>query len=298
MNKKKMIIWSAVGLLVVLGGFRIATHRGKAAAKTDTPVAVKAMLPRIGEAVDTIELSGTVSAKEEANAYSGVPGKVVRFDKVEGDRVEKDEPIAWVERDEVGLTFSLSPVKAPIAGLVAQKLVDIGEAVTPNITGVASVVNPRELEVLVNIIEKDLGRVVKGQEVQVKVEAYPQDIFKGRISRIAPVVDRLSKTTRVVVSLEPVGGKLKSGMFADVSILVARKPKALLVPQEAVMKQDQDYFVYSIRGDKAVRRKVELGWMQNGEQEITSGLSANEEVIVQGQTRLSEATRIQAVKGE
>ncbi|NTV53431.1 MAG: efflux RND transporter periplasmic adaptor subunit [Candidatus Firestonebacteria bacterium] len=298
MNKKKMLVWSLVGLVLILTVFRIATHRGKSKATDDASVAVKVMQPKVGGIDDTLDLSGSITAKAEANAYSKVPGKIVRFDKAEGDWVAKDETLAWVERDEIGLTYSLSPVKSPLAGQVAQKLVEIGETVTPGVSPVASVVNPGDLEVVVNIIEKELGRVARGQEARVQVEAFPQLVFKGRVARIAPVVDRLSKTTRVVIALETSGGKLKSGMFADVQILVGHKSQALLLPQEAVLKQDQQHYVYLAVGGKAQQRKVEPGWSQGGELEVAQGVAATDDVVVQGQTRLTEGTPLAVIKGE
>jgi membrane fusion protein, multidrug efflux system len=298
MNRKKMWVWGLAGLLVLVTVFRIATHAGKSKAQADPAVAVKVMSPRVAGIDEILELSGTIQAKAEANAYSKVPGKVVRFDKAEGDWVAKDETLAWVERDEIGLTFSLSPVKSPIAGQVAQKLVELGETVNPGVSPVASVVNPAELEVVVNIIEKELGRVARGQEARIRVEAFPEKVFPGRVVRIAPVVDRFSKTTRVVVALESSGGKLKSGMFADVQLLVGHKAQALLLPQEAILKQDQQYYVYVVSGGKALQRKVETGWAQGGELEVAQGLAAGDVVVVQGQTRLTEGTPLAVVKGE
>lgn len=302
--KSKRQLWIIIGIaiLVLLIGARIASKQGKAKATADLPIAVRVMNPKVGPVYDQIQVSGTVSAKEEANAYSKVPGKLLRYVKAEGDWVNKDQVIAWVERDEVGLTYEPAPVKAPIAGQVAQRLLEIGTTVSAGMGGpgtpVALVVNPSRLEVKVNVVEKDAGRVRPGQEASIRVDAFSGETFRGRIERVSPVVDRMTRTTLAVVALEPAGGKLKSGMFADVDIVVGQKPDSLLLPQEALLKQNQQYYVYLNDNGRAARRDVTPGWSQGAETEITSGLTAQDAVVVEGQTRLTAGMRLQVVQGE
>lgn len=302
--QSKRNLWIAIGiaLVVILIGARIVSQQGKAKATADLPIAVRVMNPKVGPVFDRISVSGTVSAKEEANAYSKVPGKLLRYVKAEGDWVRKDQVLAWVERDEVGLTYEPAPVKAPIAGQVAQRFLEIGTAVSAGMGGpgtpVALVVNPSQLEVKVNLVEKDSGRVQPGQEALIQVEAYPGETFRGRIDRVSPVVDRMTRTTLAVVSLEASAGKLRSGMFADVDVIVGQKPSSLLLPQEALLKQNQQYYIFVSENGRAVRRDVTPGWSQGAEREIIGGLAAQDQVVVEGQTRLTEGSRIQAVQGE
>jgi len=301
-GKGKWIVVVIVVLLVGLIGTRIAGQRKKSKDKVELPIAVRVMTPKVAPVFERINLSGTISAKEEANAYSKVPGKLLRYAKSEGDWVAKDEPIAWIERDEVGLTYEPAPVKAPIAGQVAQRFLEIGASVSASVgmpgTPVALVVNPSQLELNVNVIEKDAARVREGQDVTLRVEAYPNDTFRGRVSRVAPVIDRATRTTRVVINLVASGGKLKSGMFADVDIIVGQKSSSLLLPQEALLKQNQQYYVYVVDGERVARRDVTPGWSQGAEMEIAGGLTPQARVVVEGQTRLTENSRIQVVEGE
>jgi len=296
--KKKFWLWIVIALVVVLIGVRVAAKRRSVKTAADLPIAVSAAAPRVGGIEDVIALSGSVSAEEEANAYSKVPGKLAKYLKAEGDWVAKDEPIALVERDEIGLTYSLSPVKAPIAGVVAQKFLEIGASVSPGGgapgTPVAQVVNPQRLEVVVNVVERDMAKVRIGQPARIRVEAYPDRVFTGWVKRIAPVVDRLSKTTRVVVGVNPAEGRLKPGMFADAEIVASAKANALLLPREALLKQDQQLYVYVMDNGRATRRPVAVGWSQGAEVEIVSGVSRQDRVVVEGQTRLTEGSRIQA----
>lgn len=303
-RKSRRKLWIAIGIaiLALLIGVRIATKQGKAKTTADLPIAVRVMNPKVGPVYDQIQVSGTVSAKEEANAYSKVPGKLLRYVKAEGDWVNKDQVIAWVERDEVGLTYEPAPVKAPIAGQVAQRFLEIGTTVSAGMGGpgtpVALVVNPGRLEVKVNVVEKDAGRVQPGQEARIRVDAFSGETFRGKIERVSPVVDRQTRTTLAVVALEPAGGKLKSGMFADVDVIVGQKPNSLLLPQEALLKQNQQYYVYLNDNGRAVRRDVTPGWSQGAETEIASGLAAQDVVVVEGQTRLTAGMRLQVVQGE
>lgn len=301
-SKRNLWIAVAVAVLAILIGVRIASQHGKAKTTVDLPIAVRVMNPKVSPVYDRISVSGTVSAKEEANAYSKVPGKLLRYIKAEGDWVKKDQVIAWVERDEVGLTYEPAPVKAPIAGQVAQRFLEIGSAVSAGMGGpgtpVALVVNPSRLEVKIAVVEKDAARVRPGQEALIRVDAYSGETFRGQIERVSPVVDRMTRTTLAVVALEATAGKLKSGMLADVDVIVGQKPSGLLLPREALLKQNQQYYVYLNDNGRAVRRDVTPGWNQGAEVEIAGGLAAQDLVVVEGQTRLTEGSRIQAVQGE
>jgi multidrug efflux pump subunit AcrA (membrane-fusion protein) len=295
--KVKWITWGIVALVVLLAGYRISTKLKPEKKKDEVPVVVQVQTPAQAEALNTLALSGTVSAKEEANAYSKVPGKLVRYVRAEGDPVKKNDIIAWVERDEIGLTYSLSPVKAPVSGVVAERYIDIGESVASGMAGpgtpVARVVNPNTLELVVHVVEKELGLVRTGQPARIRVQAYPQEVFTGTVRRISPIVNRMSRTVQVKIRLEQSSGKLKSGMLADVEIIVGSRDHALLVPRDAVLKQNRREFVYLVEGSKAVRRDVETGWLQQDTVEIKTGLQAKDVVIVRGQTRVTEGMTVQ-----
>jgi membrane fusion protein, multidrug efflux system len=300
-KQRRIWIWVVVGLVILLVGARIAGQRHKGTGKVELPIAVRVMNPQVKPVFDVINVSGTVVAKEQANAFSKVPGKLLRYVKAEGDWVAKDEIIAWVERDEVGLTYEPSPVKAPIAGQIAQRYLEIGAAVSPSSgasgTPVALLVNPGQLEAEVNVVEKDAVRVRPGQEVRLRVESFPSETFQGAVARISPVIDPATRTMRVVVAL-PNSARLRAGMFADVDIIVGQKPQSLLLPQEALLKQNQQYFVYVVAGERVARRNVTPGWPQGAAMEIVDGLTPQDRVVVEGQTRLTENSRIQVTEGE
>jgi RND family efflux transporter MFP subunit len=251
-------------------------------------------------AEDVIEVSGSIAGKEEANAYSKVPGRLARYIKKEGDWVNKDDIIAWIERDEVGLQYSLSPVKAPISGLVAQRFVDIGESVSAGMgmpgTPVARVVNPSQLEINVNVIERDVSRVAIGQEAKIRVTSFQQETFVGEVSRISPVVDPMSRTSLVKIALGKTQGKLKSGMLADVKIIVGKKVNALLLPRDAILRQNRQLFVYVANQNRVQRKDIQQGWIQDDMAEIISGLIPADRVVVQGQTRLTETSLVKIVE--
>ncbi|MBN1595644.1 efflux RND transporter periplasmic adaptor subunit [candidate division FCPU426 bacterium] len=301
--KWKWVLWGLAALVVLLAGYRIIAKVRPKEKKVETAIAVQVQAPVVGEALNTLELAGTITAKEEANAYSKVPGKLARYVKTEGQWVQKDDILAWVERDEIGLTYSLSPVKAPIAGLVAERFMDIGESVTPAGMGgpgmpVARVVNPANLELTVYVVEKEISRLQVGQEARIRVQAYPGEVFGGKVERISPVVNQTSRTTQVKIRLASGRGRLKSGMLADVAIIVGRKEQALLLPRDAVLKQNRKEYVYVVNQGAVARRDLETGWLQQDTVEIISGLQPDEKVIVRGQTRVTEGMKVQIVGQE
>ena len=260
-------------------GILTACSKPKEAPKLEAfPVNVQAVTA--GTLEDTLTLVGSLKARDEATLYSRVPGKLQENLLHEGQRVEKNQAVALVLKDEVGVKYEPAPVPSTLTGIVARMYLDRGANVTLD-TPIALVMDDRELIAKADIPERYAGRIVLGQDVRVQVDAYPNESFRGRVSRVSPAVDPETRTAPIEVRLEEHQGKLRSGMFAKLILVRDRKTGVLLVPASA-LTADTPPAVFVMENGKAVKKSVELGLRTDAAAEVRQGLLVGAQVITSG----------------
>ena len=213
----------------------------------------------------------------------------------EGDIVKEGDVLAYVDRDEIGFEFNKAPVEAPIDGIVGNVYIDAGTSVSPQIP-ICSVVNMDTVEVKVNIVERDLPRIKKGQRAQASVDAYAGEIFKGIVDRVSPVVDLASRTALVEIKISNDDHRLRPGMFARIRILIGEKKDVLIIPRDAIIKVGSLRYVFVVKVDNTVcRRTIETGIVENNKFEVVDGLGEGEIIVTMGNTRLKEGDKVEIV---
>ncbi len=178
----------------------------------------------------------------------------------------------------------LLPVRSPIGGIITEKHAIVGELADPA-KSLYTVADLSSVWVLVDIHEKDLAKVRRGQTATVMVNAFPEVKFKGRIDHIADVMDEATRTVKARVEVANPGRKLKPEMFATVELaLPADAAPVLAVPEDALQDIDgkKVLFVLTEQGDEFESRKVELGRVSGGMVEVVSGLKEGERYAVKG----------------
>jgi cobalt-zinc-cadmium efflux system membrane fusion protein len=178
----------------------------------------------------------------------------------------------------------LLPVRSPIGGIITEKHAIVGELSDPS-KSLYTVADLSTVWVLVDIHEKDLSKIRKGQAAIVSVSAFPDQKLKGRITYIADLVDEATRTVKARVAVANPGRKLKPEMFATVELaLAADAPPVLAVPEDALQDLDGKKVVFVV-DDKGVEfdpRTVEPGRTAGGMVEIVSGLKEGERFAVKG----------------
>ncbi|MDA8430538.1 MAG: efflux RND transporter periplasmic adaptor subunit [Geobacteraceae bacterium] len=176
------------------------------------------------------------------------------------------------------------PVRSPIAGTITEKHAIVGELADPS-KSLYTVADLSTVWVLVDIHEKDLAKVHKGQAAIVSVSAFPDLRLRGRITYIADLVDEATRTVKARVAVANPGRKLKPEMFATVELALQADSAAVLsVPEEALQDVDGNkvLFVVNDNGVEFKPRKVEPGRTANGMVEIVSGLKEGERYAIKG----------------
>lgn len=177
----------------------------------------------------------------------------------------------------------LLPVSSPIAGVITEKHAIVGELSDPS-KSIYTVADLSSVWVIVDINEKDLSRVQKGQGATVTVSAFPELKLKGRIAYIADVVDEASRTVKARVEVSNSGRKLKPEMFAAVELaLPADSSPVLAVPEDVVQDLDGKKALFVAESaDEFEARQIETGRTANGMIEIVSGMKEGERYAVKG----------------
>lgn len=173
-------------------------------------------------------------------------------------------------------------LRSSISGTVTKQDGKVGQIVTPN-SPIAAVISDSGLEIEANVPEVDIGRVALARPVTITLDALPGETFRGSVATVDPaetVVEGVA-TYRTTVTFETKDARVKSGMTANMEILVDEHTDALTLPQRAVTTKGGKKFVTFVNGDGTTEeRAVTTGLRgQNGEIEILSGLAEGDTVL-------------------
>ena len=190
--------------------------------------------------------------------------------------------------DDVGSTIHIC---APISGIVTSRNASIGQKVDSS-TQLFEIMNLDNVWLEADIFEKDLTKVQVGQTVKVKVSAYPQSIFTGKIFYIGNTLNSDTKTINILVEIDNKQEKLKPGMFAETNIVAGEKPSTLVVPKEAVL-EDENLKVVFVREEEGYHRHVVTTGIESIEMvEILSGLAPGAIVVTKGNYQLKSKLKM------
>lgn len=252
---------------------------------------VKTSKARIKDIEDYLILVGSVKAMDEAVLYPRVSGKLLRNLLTEGDQVKKDQAVALVERDEPGVVYEPAPVPSTLNGVIGRVYQDSGASVTPA-TPIALVVSQGSVRVVVDVPERYVGKVFMGQQAYIKVDAFPDTLFLGKVYRVSPVVDTRTRSAVVELLADNALGRLKSGMFSEIRLVVGAKRGAIAAPSAAVLNENGKTYIFVPVNGTASRREVKTGIGNEDFIQISSGLKAGEELITFGLYGLKDGSKI------
>lgn len=213
-------------------------------------------------------------------------------------RAQVQQMTVALAQAETNLAYSY--IRAPFAGYIAERNLDPGAYVSGTTAststvsrGILSVHDVETVRTLIEVVEKDVPLVHIGQRADVRAEAYPHEVFEGRVTRIVQALNRATRTMTVEVDLPNKDHRLKGGMFARVEVLVGRHPHAIQIPLDAVSRLEESQYVYVVKDGKAHQVPVELGARAENRVEVVKGLAGDEQLIVSGKDLVSEGVPVQ-----
>ena len=167
-----------------------------------------------------------------------------------------------------------------------------------------------QVKIQIEVVENQIDLVKIGQSTHIRVEAFPDEIFEGVISKLNPTLNPLTRTIGAEVLIDNPELKLRPGMFARVEVVVERRENALLVPKYAILENTRleylggeltnsqvivDRYVYVVRDTIALRRDITTGIIDGNFVEVLDGLSENELLVTTGQHNLLDSSIVDIV---
>ena len=186
---------------------------------------------------------------------------------------------------------------SPISGIVTARNYDVGDMCSGQPVLVIAQITP--VKIKINVSEPLFAKVKKGMPVSITLEAYGDEVFAGKVSRIYPTIDQATHTFQVEVSIPNRNERVRPGMFARVTLPYG-KENHVVVPDQAVQKLmgsgDRYVFVYN-EADSTVRySKVDLGRRIGNEFEVLSGVEDGEFLVTKGHMSLTNGCKVELVK--
>jgi membrane fusion protein (multidrug efflux system) len=148
------------------------------------------------------------------------------------------------------------------------------------------------LKVDFRVPEIYLQQVQVGQSLTVTLDALPGKSYEGRVFALNPLVDAAGRSIVIRALVRNPDTALRPGMFARVSLITRDEKNALVVPEQAIVPQGEEQFVFRIVDGKAARAKVEVGLRRDSKVEILKGLAPTDTVVTAGQLKLRDGMRV------
>jgi RND family efflux transporter MFP subunit len=175
-------------------------------------------------------------------------------------------------------------VRAPIAGVVSDRPVHVGEYI-PERTAVATIVQVNPLKLRTGVQERHAGIIRAGQAVEFRVESFGDAVFQGKVAYVSPSLDETMRTFTVEALVDNTDLRLKPGFFAKGVILTKRDAGVLAVPDAAVSTLAGVSSVYVVQDGKIAQQSITLGVRQGNLWEVVDGLKGDETLAA---SRLNE----------
>jgi RND family efflux transporter MFP subunit len=196
------------------------------------------------------------------------------------------------------LQVTRTRILSPLDGTVVKRLVSVGEQVDG--TGaqpIFEVVNLSEVELFGNVPAVYLGKIKVGQSLPISTDAFPDTKFTGRVVAVSPAVDPATSLGLVRIRMANAGGRLRWGMFLMAQIPLETHADALIVPPQAVYRDEKGQtLVYRVEGNAVKISAVTMGLETQERVELLSGASAGDTVILEGGYGLPDGAHIKVKK--
>ncbi len=189
-------------------------------------------------------------------------------------------------------------ITSPMDGIVSHRHVDSGAYVTTTKPPIVTIQAMQTVKVEVPISERDIVAVRPGHRALIQVDAYADEPFPGTVRRLGPTVDPSSRSGEVEIGLENPDYRLKPGMFAKVTLILAAREDVVIVPRDALRPANSEATVFVVRDGTAHRQPVSTGLMNDTLVEIREGLAAGDEVVLSGHNSLQDQAPVNVVQSQ
>ena len=182
-------------------------------------------------------------------------------------------------------------VRAPFAGRVGLRRVSVGTLVNPGAV-ITTLDDTSVVKVDFAVPEVDLGALREGLTLTASSAAWPEQRFEGTVLSVDSRVDATTRAVTVRAAVPNRDGRLRPGMFVNVALQRDRR-EAIVIPEEALVPEQDKQFVFVVADGRAARREVQIGARRPGEVEIVSGLTVGERIVIEGTVKVRDGGPVQ-----
>ena len=269
----------------------LAVDRGARVRKGQPLAAVdaRAWEARLRQAeVEQREAARDLARWEELRKTGAVAGRDYDAVRARSDRAD-------AALDEIRIQTAQCRVFAPVDGLVADRMAEVGEYIMEG-APLFRLIDIDTVKLLVDVPEQDLASVTVGGALPFSVDSLPDLAFTGRVSFVAPTAGEADNTFRVEAQCGNPGHRIKGGMLARVRLARPAGPGVRAIPLSAVVPRRGDYLVFVVVDDRAAARTVTLETMSGDRAFVSSGVEPGDRLVVEGHRTLSEGLRVKVVE--
>ncbi|RHJ95280.1 efflux RND transporter periplasmic adaptor subunit [Parabacteroides bouchesdurhonensis] len=270
-----------------------------------TPFRIEKLYAEVGDHVKAGQLLVTMDATNLKQTKIQLDNQELEFNRIdELYKVGGASKSAWdaqktsleVARETYKNLQENTRLLSPITGVITARNYDSGDMY--NATEPIYIVEEiRPVKLLVNVSESFFTKVKKGNDVDIKLDVYGDEIFKGKISLVYPTIDPSTRTFPVEIKIANNDERVRPGMFARVTINFGTM-EHVVAPDLAIVKQSGagDRYIYVYKDGKVSYQKVELGRRMGDKYEIISGVTDGDLVVITGQSRLTNGMEVKIDK--
>ena len=246
-----------------------------------------------------LEVNANVVCGHQVAVMPDANGRLVSMRVSLGSVVQGGELIAEVDPSRPGTAYLLSPVYAPVSGMVVSNPQSVGSTVSTGTMLMTIAVND-SIEIEALIPEREVGQLRTGLKAEIRLEAFPGEIFSATLTQVSPVVDPVSRTKKITMRFDRADRRISTGMFARVKLNTRTYGNVISIPQEALVEQRGKTVVYVLTAhsddvQNVEMREVHTGVIVDREIEIKNGLEPGESVVVQGQQFLTDGAPVRVI---
>jgi len=300
--KMKMKLRVLIPVLIFLLSFIIGcSNSGSKSNNKEQKLPIKIDTVKTGNIRWIEKVYGNIKGEREVDVYPKVPGKISKILRNEGEAVKIGDNIAIIDRDLTGMKYEPYPVDTPIPGFIVKIYEDEGNVVTPPSMGktmgtpIALISEIYRVKILAEVYERLLAHLKTGTPAEIRVPAYPDKVFKGSVKRLSPMINPETRTSTAEIWIDNKDLMLKSGMFAEVSLILEEKNNVVLLPVDYIVIREDQKVVFVEKDGRVSKRAIRLGLQEGLLCEIVNGLSPGERVVAVGQDILKDGDSVNII---
>lgn len=264
---------------------------------------------RVAKGAPLVKLDSAIQQAEVSQAKANLTLAKSKFDRavdlaqrsfISGqakDEAENNFKVAEASLQLTQAKLAKTDIKAPFSGIIGLRSVSVGDYVKEG----ADLVNLEAIDPLkvdFRVPETYLRQIRVGQALQLTLDALPGKIYNGKVIAVNPLIDTAGRSVVIRAQVGNQDTTLRPGMFARVRLITKESADAMVLPEQALVPQGSEQYVFKVQDGKVARVRVETGQRRDSKVEVLSGLAAGDLVVTAGQLKIRDGSAVRVVGAE